>query len=228
MSASSSINEDIVAKVSVSEVPVPWCEEFKRMISGMDFATSRAPELQEFKLDMRRKLQSFNDNSIPEGSTLAYLTARRMAVAKGIFGRLGANVNVEPPFFIIWGCNTFVGDGVYMNCGVSIHDNAPVFIGDRVLIGPDVCICPITHALDPEVRREASGTSFAHPIRIEDDCWIGARALILPGVRVGRGSTVAAGAVVARDVEPFCLVGGVPAKLIRRLDEPQLKGYIDH
>jgi hypothetical protein len=66
---------------------------------------------------MRRKLQSFNDNSIPEGSTLTSLTARRMAVAKGVFGRLGTNVNIESPFFIIWGCNTFVGDGVYMNCG---------------------------------------------------------------------------------------------------------------
>ncbi|KAK6823618.1 trimeric LpxA-like protein [Apiospora arundinis] len=216
--SASSINEAIIAEVAASEVPVPWCEEFKKMISSMDFATSRAPELQEFKINMRRKMLLFNDSSIPESATLASLTARRMAVAKGMFGRLGANVNIETPFFMIWGCNTFVGDGVYMNCGVSIHDNAPVFIGNRVLIGPDVCICPITHALDPEVRREASGTSFAYPIRIEDDCWIGARALILPGVRIGRGSTVAAGAVVAKDVEPYCLVGGVPAKLIRRLE----------
>ncbi|KAK8091235.1 amino acid transporter [Apiospora phragmitis] len=195
--SATSINEDIVAEVSASEVPVPWCEEFKKMISSMDFATSRAPELQAFKLNMRRKLQSFNDNSMPEGSTLASLTARRIAVAKGMFGRLGANVNIEPPFFIIWGCNTFGADRTR-----------------RLYL-------PITHALDPDVRREASGTSFARPIHIEDDCWIGARALILPGVRVGRGSTVAAGAVVAKDVEPYCLVGGVPAKLIRRLNEPR-------
>lgn len=73
--------------------------------------------MQEFKLAMKRTLLSFNDSSIPEGSTLASLTARRMAVAKGMFGRLGANVNIEPPFFVIWGCNTFIGDNVYMNCG---------------------------------------------------------------------------------------------------------------
>ncbi|KAK8071213.1 hypothetical protein PG997_011416 [Apiospora hydei] len=209
--SASSINENMVAKVSASEAPVPWCEEFKKMISGMDFATSRAPELQEFRLDMRRKLQTFNDSNIPEGSTVASLTARRMAVAKGMFGRLGAGVNIEPPS-LLFGAAT---------PSVSIHDYAPVFIGDRVLIGPDACICPITHAPDPDVRREASGTSFARPIRIEDDCWIGARALILPGVRVGRGSTVAAGAVVTKDVEPYSLVGGVPAKLIRRLDRPR-------
>lgn len=100
---------------------------------------------------------------------------------------------------------------------MSIYDNAPVTIGDRVLIGPDVCICTGTHATDWPGRQAASGTSFAHPIRIEEDCWIGARAVIMPGVHIGRGSTVAAGAVVTKDVEAECLVGGVPAKLIRRL-----------
>lgn len=66
-------------------------------------------------------------------------------------------------------------------------------------------------------RREAQGTSFALPIRIEADCWIGARATILPGVTIGRGATVAAGAVVIKDVEAETLVGGVPARFIRIL-----------
>lgn len=66
-------------------------------------------------------------------------------------------------------------------------------------------------------RREAHGTSFALPIRIEADCWIGARATILPGVTIGRGATVAAGAVVIKDVEAETLVGGVPARFIRSL-----------
>lgn len=66
-------------------------------------------------------------------------------------------------------------------------------------------------------REEVRGTSYAQPIIIETDCWIGTRAVILPGVRVGRGTTVAAAAVVTRDVEPESLVGGVPAKLIKKL-----------
>lgn len=100
---------------------------------------------------------------------------------------------------------------------MSIYDNAPVTIGDRVLIGPDVCICTGTHDADPQARQEAHGTSFAFPIHIEADCWIGARVTILPGVRIGRGATVAAGAVVTRDVEPGYVVGGVPAKAIQKL-----------
>lgn len=62
-----------------------------------------------------RKLQSFNDESIPEDSTLATLKLRRMGVARDMLGKLGANVSIEPPFFLTWGCNIFVGDGVYIN-----------------------------------------------------------------------------------------------------------------
>jgi maltose O-acetyltransferase len=104
----------------------------------------------------------------------------------------------------------------------SIYDNAPVHIGNRVLIGPGVCICSVTHNTDATIRREAGG-SFAHPIRIGDDCWIGARATILPGVRIGEGSVIAAGAVVSRDVEAGSIVGGVPAKVLSRLEGEKRK-----
>jgi maltose O-acetyltransferase len=66
-------------------------------------------------------------------------------------------------------------------------------------------------------RQESKSDSFAQPIRIESDCWIGARVTILPGVRIGRGSTIAAGAVVIKDIEEDCMAGGVPAKVIRKL-----------
>ncbi|KAF3025025.1 hypothetical protein E8E14_014297 [Neopestalotiopsis sp. 37M] len=131
---------------------------------------------------------------------------------------MGTRVNIEPPFFLTWGCNIFIGDGVYMNRNVSIYDNAPVVIGDNVLIGPDVCICTGTHEVHWRAREQVRG-SFALPIFIEANCWIGAGVTILPGVRIGKGSTVAAGAVVTKDVEPESVVGGVPAKLIKRLTQ---------
>ncbi|KZL71399.1 maltose O-acetyltransferase [Colletotrichum tofieldiae] len=216
MSASSK-NPETIAIVQRSEVKVPWCDEFEKMISGMCFQSSNDRELVQHKVDVMRRLQSFNDATIPDDATLASLASRRMQVAKGMLGKLGTNANIEPPFFVTWGCNLFVGDGVYINRSVSIYDNAPVTIGDRVLIGPDVCICTGTHDIHWQAREEARGTSFAMPICIEADCWIGARAVILPGVRIGRGATVAAGAVVTKDVDSECLVCGVPAKLIRRL-----------
>ncbi|KAJ5368469.1 uncharacterized protein N7496_008229 [Penicillium cataractarum] len=141
-----------------------------------------------------------------------------MAVAKRMLGRVGKNTNIEQSFFVTWGCNTFIGDDVYINRDVSITDNSLVEIGDRVLIGPGVCICTGTHAIDAKSRRENEGTSFAQPIIIESDCWIGAGATILPNVRIGRGTTVAAGTVVTKDIESGCLAGGVPAKVIRKLE----------
>ncbi|KAJ5176153.1 uncharacterized protein N7482_002030 [Penicillium canariense] len=172
----------------------------------------------EYKLSTRRKLNEFNDVSIPESSTLSSLNARRMAVARLMLGRVGKNANIEQAFFVTWGCNTFIGDDVYINRDVSIYDDSLVEIGDRVLIGPGVCICTGTHAIDAKSRQECEGTSSAQPIIIEADCWIGARATILPGVRIGRGTTIAAGAVVTRDSDSGCLAGGVPAKVIRRLE----------
>lgn len=82
----------------------------------------------------------------------------------------------------------------------------------------DVCICTGTHQAEPYLRAETGG-SLAYPITIEDECWIGARATILPGVRIGHGSLITAGAVVTKDVEPMCIYGGVPAKLIRRIEQ---------
>jgi acetyltransferase-like isoleucine patch superfamily enzyme len=161
-----------------------------------------------------------------------------MAIASEMLGSLASNVNIEPPFFCSWGFNILIGKDVYINrqcvslyfftreydlpqpylllmTRVSIYDNALVSIGNRVLIGPHVCICTGTHEIDPLVRKECS--SFALPVVIEDDVWIGASVTILPGVRIGKGSMVAAGAVVAKDVDSGVVVGGVPAKVIKKL-----------
>ncbi|KAF5667175.1 galactoside o-acetyltransferase [Fusarium heterosporum] len=191
-----------IVEMRESDIPVPWCDEFSRMISGMNLAISSCPELNEYKLGVMRKLRSFNDDSIPDDATLESLKMKRMTVAKQMLGKMGKGVSIEPQFFVIWGCNTFIGSGVYINRQVSIYDNALVTVGDNVLIGPEVCICTTTHATDSKGRREAQGTSYSLPIRIEEDCWIGARVTILPGVTIGRGATVAAGAVVNKDVEP--------------------------
>jgi hypothetical protein len=78
----------------------------------------------DYKLSAMKKLRSFNDDSIPDGSTLASLKARRMAVAKEMIGQLGQGVAIEPPFFHTWGCNIFIGSRVYINRElVQTHPN---------------------------------------------------------------------------------------------------------
>ncbi|KUJ21722.1 trimeric LpxA-like protein [Mollisia scopiformis] len=214
--AASQKNPKMIYQLQQSQASVPWCHEFEKMISGMNFHAPNAPIMLDHKFKVIKALHSFNNPDIIACSTFQSLKQQRMKIAAQILGRLGTGTNIETPFFCVWGCNIFIGNNVYINRDVSIHDNVPVHIGNNVLIGPGACICTATHDTDMVVRRE-SGGSHALPIVVEDDCWIGANVTVLPGVRIGRGAVVAAGAVVVKDVEEGFLVGGVPAKVLKRL-----------
>lgn len=96
------------------------------------------------------------------------------------------------------------------------HPDAPITIGARCDIAPEVCFITGTH--EPGNASRRAGTDTARPIRVGDGCWLGARVTVLAGVTIGDGAIVAAGAVVAGDVASNTLVGGVPARLIRKLD----------
>jgi len=108
-----------------------------------------------------------------------------------------------------------IGDGTAIGAGSWIGASGHVSIGRDVLLGPCVTILPENHAFDDPGATIKSQGVVREGVVVEDDCWIGARAVVLAGVRVGRGSVVAAGAVVTRDVAPYSIVGGVPARVIR-------------
>lgn len=110
-----------------------------------------------------------------------------------------------------------IGEYVWLNIGVVFDLGARVVIEDEVAIGHQVRFLTNSHMIGGQVRR-SRGTISA-PICVKEGAWIGAGATLLPGVTVGAGSVVAAGAVVSQDVPPNVLVGGVPAKVIRHLDE---------
>ncbi|RMI09603.1 sugar O-acetyltransferase [Cellulomonas triticagri] len=143
--------------------------------------------------------------------------ANRERLLRETFGSVGEHVWVEPPLYVAYGVHTHVGSGVYLNTGATIVDDSPVHLGDRVMFGPHVTIATAGHPLHPEVR--ATGAQFSAPVVIEDDVWIGAHVTVLPGVTIGRGSVVAAGAVVAANVPPGVVVGGVPARVLRVITE---------
>lgn len=107
-----------------------------------------------------------------------------------------------------------IGDGCSINYGVSIGATRSIEIGRRVRIAPFVLIVDSEfHDLYQRTRRPPS-----RPVVIEDDVWITSKATVLPGVRLGRGSVVGASAVVTRDVAPFTVVAGIPAKVVKHLD----------
>ncbi len=129
---------------------------------------------------------------------------------------------------VMWGTPAITGSGdiyrrltvgreCWFNVGVLLNLGAEVTIGDRVAVGHQVMILTDTHPIGPPERR--AGPVFARPVHIGDGAWLGTRALVLPGVEIGAGAVVAAGAVVTKDVPPNVLVGGVPARVLRELPE---------
>ncbi|WP_085529436.1 acyltransferase [Kocuria massiliensis] len=107
-----------------------------------------------------------------------------------------------------------VGDRSWVNYGAFIERGTT--IGNGVAIGPNATICTATHEFGPEDARAGHTTKL--PVTIEDGCWFGACVTVLPGVTIGRGCVIAAGALVRRDCEPNGLYAGVPARRVRDLD----------
>lgn len=135
----------------------------------------------------------------------------RRFVCKRIFSHMGKNVNIEHGVFFASGKDIEIGDnsGLGLNCRVT----GPLKIGNDVMIAPDVMIFTQNHEttdLNIPMRLQ---TAPKRPVEIEDDVWIGARAIILPGVKIHKGAIVGAGAVVTRDVAEYTVVCGNPAKI---------------
>lgn len=134
-------------------------------------------------------------------------------ILRGIFKHVGQNINVRPGIKFAKGYNISLGDnsGIGDNC--FLQDIGEIIIGNDVLMAPEVMIFTANHHMKKDELIRNQGIDIEKVI-IEEDVWIGTRAIILPGVRICRGAVIAAGAVVAKDVEPYTIVGGVPAKVI--------------
>ncbi|MEK4967869.1 sugar O-acetyltransferase [Cytobacillus sp. FSL R7-0696] len=122
-----------------------------------------------------------------------------------------------PPFYTDCGKNIKVGKNVFINSGCRFQDQGGITIGDGVLIGHNVVLATLNHDIDPRKR----GTMHPAPITIGNDVWIGANATVVPGVTIGDGAIIAAGAVVTKDVPQNVIVGGVPAKILKKIETSQ-------
>ena len=126
---------------------------------------------------------------------------------------LSEGVGVFVPFNTDCGLNIHFGRNVFVNAGCKFQDQGGIYLGDGVLIGHNVVIATLNHNMDPAKRANL----LPKPVHIGTNAWIGSNATILPGVTIGEGAVVAAGAVVTKDVPANCVVGGVPARLIKEL-----------
>lgn len=143
-------------------------------------------------------------------------TAGKQTAIRELLGSVGENPNILPGFICDNGGNIHAGKNLLINYNVTILDVDEVHIGDYCMIGPGVLIATVNHPVTPAGRRKH--LSLIKPVVIGDDVWIGGNATILPGVHIGNNCVIAAGAVVTHDVPDNSLVGGVPAKVIKTIE----------
>lgn len=167
------------------------------------------PELRELQLYTKQLVQKFNNTCFDDCS-------RDPELLRQIVPNADPTLVIQPPFTCDFGFNIYGGENGFINYDCTILDTARIYLGKNILIGPNVRFYTPMHPIDYQER--ATGVEHGEPITIGDDCWIGGNAVICPGVTIGNRCIIAAGAVVVKDVPDDSMVGGNPARLIRRLD----------
>ena len=156
----------------------------------------------------------------------------RAALAKLILNEFGEGSFMQGPVFFHYGKHTSIGKHVFINYNFTVQDDAKVTIGDDCNFGPNVSIVTPVHPMLPDERRfmynengEKKHMCYAKPVSIGRDCWIGANAVICPGVKIGDNCVIGAGSVVTRDIPDNSFAAGVPCKVIRELTEQDSMKY---
>jgi len=181
--------------------------EKQKMLDG-EFYDASDPVL--LKERQRAKELCFRFNQ-----TSPLQTKQRQEIMYELLGK--SRICIESPFHVDYGSHLEVDDNFYANHGCTILDCNKIKIGKNCLLAPHVCISAATHPIDPTLR--AAGKEYTAPVTIGDNVWIGANATICPGVTLGDNVVVGAGAVVTKDFPNNVVIGGVPAKILKKVNE---------
>jgi galactoside O-acetyltransferase len=148
---------------------------------------------------------------------------KRNALLQQLFAEVGENCYIEPPLCANWGKHTHFGNHVYANFHLTLVDDTHIYVGDSVMFGPNVTVVTAGHPVDPELRRKVA--QFNIPVHIGNNVWIGAGAIILPGVHIGDNSVIGAGSIVCKDIPANVVAVGNPCRVMREIGERDREYY---
>lgn len=183
--------------------------EQEKMLAGEYYDPSDL-ELEGLRLKARLLTERFNNTSVEDNQ-------QRVEIIKSLFGSTGESLHIESTFNCDYGKNIHVGENFYANFGCVILDVARVDIGDNCFIAPQVGIYTATHPINAAER--ISGLEYAKAIKIGDNCWIGGHTTINPGVELGDNVVVASGAVVTKSFTDNVVIGGNPARILKKVPQ---------
>ncbi|KAH7065097.1 trimeric LpxA-like protein [Macrophomina phaseolina] len=186
-----------------SDVPPNCSAEKTKMLSGKTY-NSMDSQLILDREQCRKALWRLGS---------VFTETERGAILRELLGGIGRDTQIESPFVCEYGYNINIGDDVFIGPNCSIVDPAGVVIGSRCFIGPNVSIFGKRFTLNPRDRRGSRTAAYGMPVHIEDEVCIEGNVTILPGVKICRGSTVAAGSMVTKSIPPGSFAGGNPARI---------------
>lgn len=174
-------------------------------------------EIMKEQLKCLEKLYDFNLTRPSE-------MEKRTAMLKEMFAEIGEGCYIEPPFHANWGGHhVHFGKGIYANFNLTLVDDTHIYVGDYTMFGPNVTVATAGHPILPELREKVYQYNF--PVHIGRNCWIGAGAVIVPGVTIGDNVVIGAGSVVTKDIPSNVIAVGNPCRVLREVNDYDREFY---
>ena len=188
----------------------------EKLHSG-DIYLPHDPKILIKQLKYLARLKRFN-----KLSPARILTRQRMM--KKMFAEIGENCYIESPLYSNMGAHhVHFGSNIYANFGLTLVDDTHIYVGSNTMFAPHVIVATAAHPILPELRKEQY--QFNLPVHIGENCWIGAGAVILPGVTIGDNTVIGAGSVVTKDIPANVVAFGNPCRVQREIGERDRKYY---
>lgn len=184
--------------------------EYQKMQAGIIYD----PGDEEIMNEQNSYLETMYDFNATRPSEFS----KRIELMKKMFAQIGEGCYIEPPFHANWaGKHVYMGNYVYANFNLTLVDDGNIYIGDRVLFGPNVTIATANHPILPELREKA--LQYNKEVHIGNNVWVGAGTVIVPGVTIGENTVIGAGSIVTKDIPANVVAVGNPCQVLREIGE---------
>ena len=189
---------------------------YERMLNGMLY-DPRVDEILDEQFPFQDKLWEFNQLKPSD-------VEKKEQYMKEVFAECGENNYIELPFNANWGGHhVHFGSDIYANSNLTLVDDGHIFVGNKVMFGPNVTIATANHPIDPELR--AKGLQYNKDVYIGENTWIGSGVVIVPGVKVGKNVVIGAGSIVTKDIPDNVVAVGNPCRVLREVSEHDREYY---